>query len=54
MTVHLQTCFGLGRLFEYVFSYAREHNFKRITSADKPNIIGENGQFAQEIFENII
>ncbi|GAA4665606.1 hypothetical protein GCM10023262_13260 [Bartonella pachyuromydis] len=52
-TVHLQTRFGLERLFEYAFSYARAHGCKRVTFADKPNIMGKSGQFAQEIFEKI-
>ncbi|EJF77771.1 molybdenum cofactor synthesis domain-containing protein [Bartonella sp. DB5-6] len=52
-TVRLQTRFGLERLFEYAFSYARKHGFKRVTFADKPNVMRESGQFAQEIFEKI-
>ncbi|AQX19630.1 Isocitrate/isopropylmalate dehydrogenase [Bartonella sp. WD16.2] len=52
-TVRLQTCFGLERLFEYAFSYARIHGFSRITFANRPNIMRESGQFAQEIFEQI-
>ncbi|EJF78770.1 molybdenum cofactor synthesis domain-containing protein [Candidatus Bartonella washoeensis Sb944nv] len=52
-TVRLQTRFGLERLFEYAFSYAWEHGFTRVTFADKPNVMRESGQFAQEIFENI-
>ncbi|WP_273782719.1 isocitrate/isopropylmalate family dehydrogenase [Bartonella sp. ML69XJBT] len=51
--VHLQTRFGLERVLEYAFSYARAHGFKRVTFADKPNIMGKSGQFAQEIFEKI-
>ncbi|WP_375696246.1 isocitrate/isopropylmalate family dehydrogenase [Bartonella sp. AP331QHHD] len=52
-TVRLQTRFGLERLFEYAFSYARKYGFKRVTFADKPNVMRESGQFAQEIFEKI-
>ncbi|WP_039758382.1 isocitrate/isopropylmalate family dehydrogenase [Bartonella queenslandensis] len=52
-TVRLQTRFGLERLFEYAFSYARAHGMKRVTFADKPNVMRESGQFAQEIFEKI-
>ncbi|WP_208434465.1 isocitrate/isopropylmalate dehydrogenase family protein [Bartonella taylorii] len=52
-TVRLQTRFGLERLFEYAFSYARKHGFKRVTFADKPNVMRESGQFAQEIFEKV-
>ncbi|EJF97910.1 molybdenum cofactor synthesis domain-containing protein [Bartonella vinsonii subsp. arupensis Pm136co] len=52
-TVQLQTRFGLERLFEYAFSYARRYGFKRVTFADKPNVMRESGQFAQEIFEKV-
>ncbi|UNE54865.1 isocitrate/isopropylmalate dehydrogenase family protein [Bartonella machadoae] len=52
-TVRLQTRFGLERIFEYAFSYAREHGFKRVTFADKPNIMRESSPFAQEIFEKV-
>ncbi|WP_406604185.1 isocitrate/isopropylmalate family dehydrogenase [Bartonella gliris] len=52
-TVRLQTRFGLERLFEYAFSYARVHGLGRVTFADKPNVMRESGQFAQEIFEKI-
>ncbi len=52
-TVRLQTRFGLERLFDYAFSYAREHGMQQVTFADKPNIMRESGQFAQEIFEKI-
>ncbi|WP_273760495.1 isocitrate/isopropylmalate family dehydrogenase [Bartonella sp. ML70XJBT.G] len=51
--VHLQTRFGLERLFEYAFSYARARGFKRVTFADKLSIMRESGQFAQEIFEKV-
>ncbi len=49
----LQTRFGLERLFEYAFSYARAHGLKRVTFADKANIMRESGQFAREIFEKV-
>ncbi len=52
-TVRLQTRFGLERLFDYAFSYARAHGIKRVTFADKLNVMRESGQFAQEIFEKI-
>ncbi len=52
-TVRLQTRFGLERIFEYAFSYAREHGLRRVTFADKPNVMRESGQFAQKIFEKV-
>ncbi|GAA5097863.1 hypothetical protein GCM10023260_08100 [Bartonella acomydis] len=51
--VRLQTRFGLERLFEYVFSYAQKCGLRRVTFADKPNVMRESGQFAQEIFEQV-
>ncbi|WP_336294187.1 isocitrate/isopropylmalate family dehydrogenase [Bartonella sp. CB169] len=52
-TVRLQKRFGLERLFEYAFSYARKHGFKRVTFADKQNIMRESRQFSQEVFDKI-
>ncbi|WP_375673703.1 isocitrate/isopropylmalate family dehydrogenase [Bartonella sp. TS82HLJMH] len=52
-TVRLQTRFGLERLFEYAFSYARKYGVRRVTFADKPNVMRESGQFSREIFEKI-
>lgn len=52
-TFQLHTRFGLERLFDYAFSYARKHGMKRVTFADKPNIMQESGQFSQEIFKKI-
>ncbi|MBB4076956.1 molybdenum cofactor synthesis domain-containing protein [Bartonella fuyuanensis] len=49
----MQTRFGLERIFEYAFSYAGEHGLRRVTFADKPNVMRESGQFAQKIFEKI-
>ncbi|MBX4335161.1 isocitrate/isopropylmalate family dehydrogenase [Bartonella raoultii] len=51
--VRLQTRFGLERLFETAFSYACAHGFKRVTFADKPQIMQKSGLFAQKIFEEI-
>ncbi|WP_375644021.1 MULTISPECIES: isocitrate/isopropylmalate family dehydrogenase [unclassified Bartonella] len=52
-TVRLQTRFGLERLFEYAFSYAKKYGVRRVTFADKPNVMRESGQFSREIFEKI-
>ncbi|WP_279051457.1 isocitrate/isopropylmalate family dehydrogenase [Cedecea davisae] len=52
-TVRLQTRFGLERLFYTAFDYARQHQFGRVTFADKPNVMRESGQFAAEIFYEV-
>ena len=52
-TIRLQTNSGLTRIFEYAFSYARKYGFKKVTFADKPNVMRESGHFAKVIFEKI-
>lgn len=52
-SIRLQTRFGLERIFRSAFSYAREHYYKRVTLADKPNVLRESGQFAADIFHAI-
>lgn len=52
-TLRLQTRFGLERLFEFAFEHAVKHGFDRVTFADKPNVMRESGEFAQEIFDSI-
>ncbi|MGB7997730.1 MAG: isocitrate/isopropylmalate family dehydrogenase [Photobacterium halotolerans] len=49
-SVRLQTKHGLSRLFKKAFSYAEEHGLKRVTFADKPNVMRESGKFAKDIF----
>lgn len=52
-TLRLQTRHGLQRLFEFAFAHARERGFDKVTFADKPNVMRESGDFAQEIFYDI-
>ncbi|WP_286296856.1 isocitrate/isopropylmalate dehydrogenase family protein [Vibrio apostichopi] len=52
-SVRLQTRYGLERLFEQAFNYAIKHSMRRVTFADKPNVMRESGQFAKEIFFDI-
>lgn len=52
-TLRLQTRFGLERLFGFAFEHAVQHGFDRVTFADKPNVMRESGDFAQEIFEAV-
>lgn len=52
-TLRLQTKMGLKRLFEFAFDYAVKCNFTKVTFADKPNVMRESGDFAQEIFYEV-
>ncbi|MGC1182146.1 isocitrate/isopropylmalate family dehydrogenase [Legionella sp.] len=51
--LRLQSTTGLSRLFHYAFQYAEKHQMKRVTFADKPNVLRSSGEFAREIFEDI-
>ncbi|WP_248797777.1 isocitrate/isopropylmalate dehydrogenase family protein [Pseudomonas sp. MWU13-2105] len=53
MTVRLQTRAGLTRLFKFAFEYARQHDYQRVTLADKPNVLRYSGAFAREILESV-
>ncbi len=52
-TVRLQTRYGLERLFNTAFQYARQHAHTRVTFADKPNVMRESGHFAETIFREV-
>lgn len=52
-SVRLQTRYGLERLFQTAFDYARQHHFSRVTFADKPNVMRESGHFAATIFHEV-
>ncbi|MDN3702665.1 isocitrate/isopropylmalate family dehydrogenase [Vibrio artabrorum] len=52
-SVRLQTKHGLSRLFKKAFIYAEDHGLKRVTFADKPNVMRESGKFAKDIFFDI-
>jgi molybdenum cofactor synthesis domain-containing protein len=52
-TVRLQTRYGLERLFQTAFEYARKHCFTRVTFADKPNVMRESGHFAATVFHEV-
>lgn len=52
-SVRLQTRYGLERLFQTAFDYARQHRFSRVTFADKPNVMRESGHFAATIFQEV-
>ncbi|AZE51418.1 isocitrate/isopropylmalate dehydrogenase [Pseudomonas chlororaphis] len=53
MTVRLQTRAGLTRLFRFAFEYARQHDYQRVTLADKPNVLRYSGAFARGILEEV-
>lgn len=52
-SVRLQTKYGLIRLFKKAFSYAEDHSLKRVTFADKANVMRESGKFAMDIFFDV-
>lgn len=52
-TLRLQTKVGLIRLFEFAFKYANEQGIKRVTFADKPNVLRQSSDFARELFEAV-
>lgn len=51
--LRLQSTTGLTRLFHFAFQYADLHHMKRVTLADKANVLRHSGHFAREIFESI-
>lgn len=52
-SLRLQTKEGLLRLYHFAFDYAEKHHFKRVTLADKPNVLRESAAFARECFETV-
>lgn len=49
----LQSQSGLVRLFEFAFQYAVQKGFKRVTFADKPNVLRKSSAFARKLFEGV-
>lgn len=45
-TVRLLTKKGLERIFRHAFQYAIQNGFKKLTFADKPNVLRYSGDFA--------
>lgn len=52
-SIRLQSREGLTRLYSFAFEYAQKNNYKRVTLADKPNVLRQSSAFAREIFESI-
>lgn len=52
-TLRLQSKKGLQRIFQFAFAYAEQHGFKRVTFADKPNVLHESSAFARILFEEV-
>nr|WP_242604595.1 isocitrate/isopropylmalate family dehydrogenase [Legionella fairfieldensis] len=52
-TLRLQTKPGLKRLFEFAFQYADQQHMKRVTLADKPNVLRHSSAFVRELFEAV-
>lgn len=53
VSLRLQSKIGLLRLFNFSFKYAHDNHFKRVTFADKPNVLRQSSAFARECFESI-
>ncbi|MDP1602271.1 MAG: isocitrate/isopropylmalate family dehydrogenase [Legionella sp.] len=51
--LRLQSTPGLLRLFRFAFQYAINKGMKRVTFADKPNVLRQSGEFARVVFEQI-
>lgn len=51
--LRIQSTAGLTRLFQFAFHYAESHRMKRVTFADKPNVLRQSGHFARAIFESV-
>ncbi|BCA96783.1 protein DlpA [Legionella antarctica] len=51
--LRLQSKAGLLRLFNFAFQYANSNGLKRVTFADKPNVLRQSSEFAREIFEKV-
>lgn len=52
-SLRVQSHIGLLRLFEFAFSYAEKENLKKVTFADKPNVLRNSGDFCRKIFESV-
>lgn len=52
-SLRLQSKAGLLRLFNFAFKHAHDNNFKRVTLADKPNVLRQSSAFARECFESV-
>ncbi len=53
VSLRVQSKVGLLRLFEFAFSYADKENLKRVTFADKPNVLRKSGDFSRKLFESV-
>ena len=53
VTLRLQTRSGVDRLLRYGFEHARRHGFRRLTLADKPNVLRHSGNHLRERLETI-
>ncbi|MBM9400789.1 isocitrate/isopropylmalate dehydrogenase family protein [Gluconacetobacter azotocaptans] len=50
-SVRIQTRHGLSRIFLFAFEFARQNGYRKVTLADKPNVLRHSGAFARECFE---
>lgn len=52
-TLRLQTKQGLNRLFQFAFQYAKDQAMRRVTLADKPNVLRQSSILVREVFESV-
>lgn len=52
-TLRLQSQSGLERIFRFAFEYAMKYRFKKVTYADKPNVLRRSSAMSRSIFEFI-
>lgn len=53
VTLRLQTQFGIDRLLRFGFAYAEAHGYRRLTVADKPNVLRKSSNHLRERLELI-
>jgi isocitrate/isopropylmalate dehydrogenase/regulator of RNase E activity RraA len=53
VTLRLQTTFGMDRLLRFGFDFARDHGYRRVTVADKPNVLRASGNHLRERLERV-
>lgn len=50
-TIRLQTSHGVERILRFAFETARQHNYGRVTLADKPNVLRRSSAFVRQHLE---
>ncbi len=50
-TLRLQSTSGLKRIYNFAFEYAQQHEFSRVSLADKPNVLRNSSKLSRQLFE---